>query len=237
MNKYFKKKQAHGFKDTFNFFMIEGLNLVSDFEIPYITKYSGPVPKRLTSYIKSDSKSKESFLHFYLYDYTFDGRNGVWYGCQENSKRIKSLIAKLSKYQGIISPDFSVYIDLPLAAQIWNIYRDRVMCMWMRSLGFNVVFNIRWADYRTYDLVFFGIEKHSTLAIGSHGLIKNPENRQIFMDGFLEMIKRLEPSCLIIYGPVLKEMREVCDAKNIKIINFDSEQTTSRKEKGYGWWK
>ncbi len=137
----------------------------------------------------------------------------------------------MSKYQGIISPDYSIYVDLPLAHQIWNIYRDRVVCHWLRNKGLNVIFNLRWGDYRTYKIVFSGISKHSTIAIGTHGQVKNPENRTILMNGFIEMIRRVEPSCLVIYGPLLIEMEEMCKERNIRIIHFDCEQVEARKEK------
>ena len=149
----------------------------------------------------------------------------------EDSVREKSYLNKVKKYAGIISPDYSVYVDLPFAHQIWNIYRDRVTCMWLRSLGLNVIFNIRWGDYRTYKIVFYGVEKHSVLAVGSHGLIKHPENRAIFMNGFKEMIRRLEPEALIIYGPYTDEMKIICETNNVKVVHFEAEQVEARKEK------
>lgn len=225
-----KKKAAKGFKDTFNFFMLENIELIGEYEMPYISKYNGPIPNKIINYLRHPQNPGEYFMHFYLYDYAFDGRNGVWYGCQKDNIHFLSMIKRFRKYQGLISTDFSVYIDLPLPAQLWNIYRDRVMCAYLRSLGINVIFNVRWADYRTYEVVFYGIEKHSILAIGSHGLIKHPENRQIFMDGFREMIRRLEPACLIIYGSYTEEMKNLCETKNIKVINFESEQTDARRK-------
>ena len=160
----------------------------------------------------------------------FDGKNGIWYGCQQNSVKKESFLRKIEKYDGIISPDYSIYVDLPLSAQIWNIYRDRVIYAWLYELGYKVIFNLRWGDYRTYNIVFNGIEKHGTVAIGSHGLIKNPENRQIFMDGFKEMIKRIEPKEIILYGPYTNEMKNLCENNGIKVAHFESEQTASRKE-------
>lgn len=225
-----KEKCVKGFKDTFYFHRLNGLELVGKLELPYISKYVGPLPEKIVDCLKNKSHPEKYFVHFYLFDYAFDGRNGIWYGCQEGSRHMQSYLNKMGKYKGIISPDYSVYVDLPLAHQIWNIYRDRVTCMWLRSMGLNVIFNLRWGDYRTYDIVFSGIEKHSTIAVGSHGLIKHPENRSIFMNGFKEMIRRVEPSTLIIYGCCTSEMEELCKHNNIMIIHFESEQTQSRKE-------
>ena len=225
-----KETPTKGFKDTFYFHRIQGLKLIGDLELPYVSKYLGPLPEQVIDYLKKPTYPHKYFVHHYLYDYTFDGRNGIWYGCLESSAHMKSYLNKMSKYKGIISPDYSIYVDLPLAHQIWNIYRDRVTCMWLRSLGFNVIFNLRWGDYRTYSIAFSGIEKHSVIAVGSHGLIKHPENRNIFMNGFREMLRRVEPSILIIYGPCTLEMNELCKKCNVQVMHFDCEQIEARKE-------
>lgn len=232
-----KNSTAKGFRDTFNFYMFSNLNLVGELEIPYIEKYDGPLPNRVCDYSKHPSKPEEFFIHHYLFDYLFDGKNGLWYGCLEGSIKTKSYLNRMRTYKGVISPDYSVYIDLPLVHQLWNIYRDRLTCEWLRSKGLNVIFNLRWGDYRTYSIAFSGIEKHSVIAIGSHGLIKHPENRLIFMNGFKVMIEKVEPSKLVIYGPVLEEMKNLCEEKHIDILHFDCEQIEARKEKWYGWWK
>ena len=224
-----KVKPTKGFRDTFNLYMIKDKKLVGDLEMPYIDLYKGPKPTKVLNYVTSSSHPEECFCHFYLYDYLFDGRNGLWYGTQENSDRVESFIKRLRNYQGVITPDYSVYVDMPLVMQYWNIYRGRAIYVWLTSLGINTIYNIRWGDYRTYDVVFYGVAKHSTLAVGSHGLIKNTIQRHTFMTGFVEMIKRLEPSCLIVYGSYTKEMEELCKEHNIEVIHFDSEQTEARQ--------
>lgn len=218
-----------GLKDVFNLFMIKDCRLVGNLEIPYIEKYNGPLPTKITNYNAKKANLKKYFVHFYLYDYCFDGKNGLWNGSCFSMKKTERIYKKLGEFQGIITPDYSVYVDMPLIMQYWNIYRARVIYYWLRKQGFTCIFNIRWGDYRTYDIAFFGIEKNSTLAIGSHGLIKNKIQRSIFMDGFVEMIKRLEPLNLIIYGPYTKEMKSLCATNNINVVNFDSEQTEARK--------
>ena len=50
------------------------------------------------------------------------------------------------------------------------------------------------------------------------------------MDGFKEMIKRIEPKEIILYGPYTNEMKNLCENNGIKVAHFESEQTASRKE-------
>lgn len=224
-----KVKPAKGFKDVFNLYMVENVRLVGNLEMPYISKYSGPIPTKITNCNASKLNPAEYFIHFYLFDYYFDNKNGLWYGSQRESSNVKKLVDKLILYQGVIAPDYSIYVDMPLIMQLWNIYRVRAVHTWLTSLGINCIFNIRWGDYRTYDVAFFGIEKHSTLAVGSHGLIKNILQRHVFITGFVEMIRRLEPENLVIYGPYTEEMKNICEEYHINVIQFDSEQTEARK--------
>ena len=43
-------------------------------------------------------------------------------------------------------------------------------------------------------------EKNSIIAIGTHGTIKHPADRKIFAEGLEEIVKRIEPSVIIVYG-------------------------------------
>lgn len=224
-----KVKPAKGFKDVFNLHMVEDARLVGNLEMPYISKYNGPLPTKITNCNAPKLDADKYFIHFYLFDYYFDNKNGLWYGSQRDSSSVNKFLEKLNAYEGVIAPDYSIYTDMPLIMQLWNIYRVRAIHAWLTSLGYNCIFNIRWGDYRTYDVAFFGIEKHSTLSVGSHGLIKNILQRHTFMTGFVEMIKRVEPANLVIYGPYTEEMKTICDQYSVNVIHFDSEQTESRK--------
>lgn len=222
-------KAGKGFKDVFNLFMLENSSLIGELELPYIKKYKGPLPTKIKNWLAPKCENGDTFVHFYLYDYYFDTKNGLWYGSQRDSLSVKKHIEKLKGYAGVIAPDYSVYSDMPLIMQYWNIFRVRTMYVWLNSIGINCIFNIRWGDYRTYEVAFHGIEKHSTLAVGSHGLIQNPIQRHLFMNGFFEMIKRLEPKNLIIYGPYTDEMKQCCRQSNVNVIHFNSEQVEAHK--------
>lgn len=71
-------------------------------------------------------------------------------------------------FRGVISPDFSLYRDMPLVMQQWNIYRNRAIGSWLQMNGVNVIPNVRFGDKRTYDICCEGIDSGSIIAIGSH---------------------------------------------------------------------
>ena len=50
----------------------------------------------------------------------------------------------LKQYQGFISPDCSVYRDMPLSLQITNIYRNRAIGYCMQKYGLYVIPCVRW---------------------------------------------------------------------------------------------
>lgn len=69
-----------GFKDTFNFHRINGKSLITDMELPYIGRYEGPIPKKVINITRHPRNPQDYFVHHYMYDYCFDGRNGFGMG-------------------------------------------------------------------------------------------------------------------------------------------------------------
>ena len=55
----------------------------------------------------------------------------------------------LKRYAGVIAPDFSLYRDMPLVMQQWNVYRSRAIAHWLQENGIPVIANVRWGDRRT----------------------------------------------------------------------------------------
>ena len=62
---------------------------------------------------------------------------------------------------------------------------------------------VTWADERTYDICFNCIEKGSIVAISTVGIIRNKE---LFLKGFNEMIKRIKPSLILVRGKPIEGM-------------------------------
>jgi hypothetical protein len=90
---------------------------------------------------------------------------------------------KLKKFKGVISPDFSLYRNMPLVMQMWNTYRGRALAIWLQDNGVQIIPNVRFNDERTYEFCFCGIEKYSTVAIGTHGCIKKNIDKKYFKNG------------------------------------------------------
>ncbi len=136
------------------------------------------------------SENKNVGIHFYLDDYQFER---LWNNPAE-------YIDILKQYNCIFSPDFSLYMDMPMPMKIWNIYRSRVLGQYYQEQGIKVIPTISWAEKETYEFCFEGIPKGSIVSISTIGVKRNKEALKIWQDGVTEMIKRIEPSIILIYG-------------------------------------
>lgn len=134
--------------------------------------------------------------HFFLDDYRFER---VW-------KYPDSQIEELKKYDGVLSPDFSMYTNYPEAIQIFQVYRNRWCTAYWQSLGIKVIPTVSWSDKNSFKYCFLGIEKGSTVAVGTVGVLTDDNAKKLFMAGFNEMIKQLEPKEILIYGNRLTEL-------------------------------
>ena len=134
------------------------------------------------------------------------------------------------KFNGVITPDFSLYRDMPLVMQQWNTYRGKALGHWWQSMGMNVLPNVRFADERSFSFCCDGVPKRSIICIGSHGNIKNRENRIIFKQGIDSIVENLSPSCIVVYGSAPDDVFACCLEKNIKILQFNCEIHKKRRK-------
>jgi hypothetical protein len=207
-------------KDVFNAFLVSMATYAGIFEFPRI-KAIYEIPNRLIPFSKAIScKDYDQWVHFYEDDYLFER---IW-------RNPRKYLEILKRYNGVILPDFSCYRDMPLAMQIWNIYRSRAIGHWLQINGIKVIPNIRYGDRRTYRISCDGIEKHGVIAFGSHGTMKHIRDRVIFLAGIDVAISILKPSVIIVYGCASdKYFKKYADA-GIKIVVFASDYSATHKE-------
>ena len=212
--------QRKGCRDVFNAFLVTLAYYAGVFEFPVIqpTRW---IPNRLVAFSKAGSNTDyDQWVHFFEDDYLFER---IW----RNPKKYLDL---LKRYNGVILPDFSLYRDMPFVMQLWNIYRSRAIGFWLQLNGIKVIVNVRYADRRTYRCCCDGISKHCVIAIGTHGTIKNKEDRKIFCEGLDVVVKRLEPIAIVVYGSAPEAIFGSYRNAGINIIQFPSEYSDSHKE-------
>ena len=142
----------------------------------------------------------------------------------------KQYLDKLKKFKGVISPDFSLYRNMPLVMQMWNTYRGRALAVWLQNNDIKIIPNVRFGDERTFSFCFDGIEENKTVAVGTHGCIKRKEDKIFFRVGLARMVQRLSPKIIIVYGSAPDNIFKPYKDMGIKIIAFESEFSKSRKQ-------
>lgn len=131
-------------------------------------------------------------VHFFLDDYQF---NRVW-------TQPDAYIKKLRQFQAVMTPDFSTYTDFPKAIQIYNHYRKHWLGAYWQERGITVIPTISWSDPDSYEWCFDGEPRGSTVAVSSVGTQASRETAELFLMGYREMLTRLEPAEIILYGAV-----------------------------------
>lgn len=193
------------------------LEWTSDFWQMPVIRNDNYIPSKLIgfNYAKS-SDDKKCGIHFFVDDYQFER---VW-------NYPEKYIDVLMDYDCILSPDFSLYMDMPMPMKVWNVYRSRFIGAYYQQRGIKVIPTVSWAEKETYRFCFRGIERGSVVATSTIGVKENPEALEIWRAGMAEMIKKIRPSHILVYGGQID-----FDYKKIKVSYFDNEVTERWKKK------
>ena len=218
----------NGLQDMWNAFMVEGAKFSSN-DIPLCPTTAIAPPSRMISYDDAktihrkelkrgnDDYHVDAFIHFYIDDQKFDGKQSSIWLYPEKALPI------IRHFSGLIAPDFSTYADFPEPLKIWNFYRMNSFGYWISTLGIPVISNVRWGTEETWQYCFDGNPRHSMLAIGTVASgIRLLKNRSLFESGLFKMVDLLQPHTIVVYGsadyPCFDSLREC----GIHIVSFPS---------------
>lgn len=173
------------------------------------------IPSRLQGFNYVLNKPNHAAcVHFFIDDYQFER---VW-------KRPDFYLEKLAEFDSVLTPDFSLYTDMPLAMQVWNVYRSRLIGQMMQNWGYTVIPTVSWANKSSYEFCFDGIPTKSTVAVSTIGIKKSKERIKLWQEGMDAMIDKLRPKRILVYGGKIEY-----DYKGIEVIYFEND-TTERME-------
>lgn len=147
------------------------------------------------------------YIHFYLGDYKIEK---LW-------KLPDRYLRLLSRFRGIVMPDFSMYTNMAKALQIYNLYRNSWLAAYAQRNGIRVIPSVTWSDNESLNWCFDGMPKRSCVCVSTVGCIKNPEVRKQFMAGYKAMLERLQPIQIIFYGRVNTEIVKQYDGEYVVI--------------------
>ena len=196
------------------------LKLTTDYWQMPIIRNNKHIPERLIgfNYAKTSTDTAAG-IHFYIDDYQFER---LW-------AYPEKYLDILMPYDCILSPDFSLYMDMPRAMKIWNTYRSRFLGAYYQQRGMNVIPTVSWAEKETYDFCFSGIPEGSIVSVSTVGVKENKDALAIWHAGMTEMIKRIKPSHILVYGGALDfDYGKTC------VSYFENEVTSGWKKRMEG---
>ncbi|MBP3695161.1 MAG: DUF4417 domain-containing protein [Thermoguttaceae bacterium] len=195
--------------------MVQGAVFSQPDEIPFCPTTLTSIPDRVIAFDQTKNRKDISALvHFYQDDYKFV--NAMWH-------RPWQMLKRLRNFGGIITPDFSTYLDMPRAIKVMNTYKMRALGLWLGKQGIPVVNNVRWGNKDSYSYAFAGLPTNSILAVSTHGCINETANRLRYECGLATMIERLTPHTLIVYGSAPKSIFNCYQDAGIHIVNYPSQ--------------
>lgn len=212
---YFGDERERTYKSA-NFDRYDEHRTAGFYQMPII-KACNYVPTDLIgfNYVKTSDRTNCG-IHFFIDDYQFER---VWNSPDENIERLR-------KFQCVLTPNWSLYMDMPMALKVWNVYRQRLIGQIFQDSGLTVIPTLSWAEPETYNFCFDGIEQGGTVAVSTVGVMKSESARAIWTDGMCEAMKRLKPKNVICYGSKID-----FDFGNANTIYFKARQFGEERSK------
>ena len=180
-------------------FMRNSFSSVGKWGIPLVKKQvlpSANVNLVACSNTRADDNevNRQKGVHFFVDDYRFKSI----YNHPERS------LKRFSQYAFLLTPDFSTYAEMDLWRQLESVAQNRWVGAYWQSKGLTVIPTVSWSTPRSFEFCFDGIEEGSTVAVGMIGC---KCAKQAFLRGYNEMLERLDPEHIIVFGMPFQEMK------------------------------
>lgn len=208
---------------------IFGLQYCSDaifsgkYGIPCLNSYIGEIPEEFITF--SDIKRS----NVYKCGVSFFDEDEV---LEELWKCPTRYVSSLSRFMCVTEPDFSLKIGEPLAVQIANTYRNHAVAYYLQSHGLSVLPTMSWSSSESYEFCFDGYSKHGAVIVSTIGTIRDERSRMYFKNGFFEMLKRIDPDAIVLYGDISETMKSWLPSQ--LDVRYAEHKRFKRARGGYG---
>lgn len=163
-------------------------------EIPMFYRQSIDVRDKIfVPYDELESVSKSVPLEKLVPHFFIDDKKQVNFACNPDGHS-----ELLDKVYAVFSTDFSVFTNTyPQFNNALLLLNRLVASYWQQKDRF-VVITLSWAGKETYETAFLNIEKGSAVGISTEGV----SDWICFRNGFLEMLKVVQPSVICWYDRI-----------------------------------
>lgn len=208
-----KKKQNERLRTdcAYNLNLINAGDCSGSWDMPVI-KCADHIPESMISFnYAKTAKDRSVGVHFFIDDYQFER---VW-------NDMASSLVTLKSFDCVLSPDFSLYMDMPLPMKIWNVYRSRAVGHYWQQHGLMVIPTLSWAGEETFKFAFEGVPKGSIVAVSTVGVVRDTTATDIWKAGMDEAMKRIKPKAVLVYGREIKFDFRQATVKRYRNTNTD----------------
>ena len=213
-------------EDSFQAFLVEGANFTEIEEYPIIEDWMIPEvpPKKIMPFDKAlnyQGNLSDVYVCTYARDCTF-----------ERVRRYpKKYLNFFKRCAGLIGFDYSIHSDMPIVKQKAQMNDNLSLSFYYGKKGNNLIPNIRYGIDELADEFLSAIPKHTLIAVGTHGFIKETYKKAEWYCFLEKIISALEPSGIIVYGKlsgnIFKDFEEKC-----KFYYYEPWIYSNRKKKG-----
>lgn len=188
-----KSKMQWQFKKSRNM----GLEYCTDafrcgkYGITKLSKYLGDLPNKFITLqdIKKIGSPNIGVLGF-SYDYVLE----------DLANHTEKYVPLLSNYKCVGEPDFSMKIIDSLGSVVSSTFRSHNIAYYLQKMGCPIIPTMKWSDETSYEVCFDGYEKGGAVLVSTMGVLKDERSRMYFSNGFKEMLKRISPDAVVLYG-------------------------------------
>lgn len=177
-----------------NMHLTEGMEFSYPNEFPILRPYCSSVDYAFHAYgshAKLDGQGQA--IHFF--DYKFAT------ACDKNLERTTSL---LSKFDCIFTPDYSLYVDMPVQMNKHNIFLSRFAGAFWQQCGLNVIPTASWSNADSFEYCFEGLPKNSIIGVCGTGVKWCSAAYRLWQYGMRALEETLTPTAIIVYGSNLE---------------------------------
>lgn len=187
---------------------------VGAYEIPELPPVD--VPLADCKFVRFDMAIKAPhperlIVHFFTDDYVFDR---VW-------RLPERYLQTLARFRAVVAPDFSLYQDWPMAANLFNHFRKHWCGAYWSAMGITVIPSPSWVlgDPSSFEWCLDGEPTESTVCISSQAAIKGDIRKRQFGDGWQTAMERLKPSRVYLFGDMPESLHLECPGELIHVEN------------------
>lgn len=178
-----------------NLHLTDGMTFTQTNGSPILQPYNGNVDFMTVPYDKRNTASGNGqFVHFFVDDYKWGC--SLWHNLERG-------VYGLRKFEGIFTPDYSLYADMPKAFNISQLYKTRFIGAYAQNIGYNVIPTASCGDADSLEYCFEGLPEHSVIGMCGTGL-ESHSHREHWEYAVRALEEMKEPTMLIVYGPPIK---------------------------------